>query len=287
MEPKDMLIDFETIEKHLDHAHQKYRGIEAIPIDKIVGSLDRYHDFTEGFLPKQEKTSAKYESVKQAVVAGKNLPPIKVYQIFDSYFVIDGHHRVTVAKNEMSAAAIDAEVIEIHFDIELSPNKKYSVDTEQAKEFLVRLEEDAFEKKTFLKNSILVYPLKVTDLTSYGKLYEEILDFRKNYQFGEVSKKGIIYASYLWYETRLLPAVNIILQEKLLEHFPNRTYTDLYVWITQHKYFLSQKAGHDVGFDLSKKDFLQKYRKVKFLDLIPQIVQDIVGGIKREIRQKL
>ena len=106
MEENKKLIDFDTIEKNLEHTHQKYRGVEAIPIDKIVGSLGRYNDFNDEFLPQSGRISAKYENVKDAMLAGKILPPIKVYQIFDSYFVIDGHHRVTVAKKRLNAAAI-------------------------------------------------------------------------------------------------------------------------------------------------------------------------------------
>jgi len=284
MEENDKLIDFGTIEKNLEHTHQRSKGVEAIPIDKIVGSLGRYNDFNNEFLPQSDRISAKYENVKDAMLSGKILPPIKVYQIFDSYFVIDGHHRVTVAKKEMNATAIDADVTEIHFDIGLSPDKQYTYDTEQAKKFLIRLEEDSFEKNTFLKNAILVYPVKVTDLTSFSKLYEEINDFKRNYNGGELAKKAIIYASLLWYETRFLPAVKIILEENILDRFPERTYTDLYLWIQQHKYFLSQKAGHDVGFDFTKQDFLKKYRKAKFFELVPPVIKEIVQGIKQELK---
>ncbi len=284
MEETNKLIDFDTIEKNLEHTHQKFKGVEAIPIEKIVGSLGRYNDFNDEFLPQNNRISPKYENVKDAMMGGKILPPIKVYQIFDSYFVIDGHHRVTVAKKELNAAAIDAEVTEIHFDIGLSPDKKYTYDTEHAKRFLIRLEEDAFMKNTFLNNEILVYPLKVTDLTSFSKLYEEILDFKRNYNNGELAKKAIVYASLLWYETRFLPAVKIIIEENILDRFPSRTYTDLYLWIQQHKYFLSQKAGHDVGFDFTKEDFLKKYRKTKFYDLVPPVIREIVQGIKQELK---
>jgi hypothetical protein len=279
-EEKNKLIDFDSIEKNLQHVHQLNKGVMPIPINKIVGSLGRYNDFTEGFLPHRDRISAKYESVKQAVLSGKIMPPIKVYQILDNYFVIDGHHRVTVAKNEMNAAEIDAEVIEIHFDLELSPEKKYSYDTAQAKQFLIKLEEDAFQKATFLRNNILIHPVKVTDLTSYGKLYEEIQDFRRNYDSGALAKRSVIYASYQWYETRFLPAAKIIIDEDILKNFHNRTYADLYLWIQQHKYFLSQNAGYDVGFDYTKDDFVHKFRRSKFLDLMPTLVLDIVRGIK-------
>ena len=287
MEEKSTLIEFDEIEKNLEHTHQKYRGVEAIPIEKIVGSLGRYNDFNDEFLPQTAGISPKYESVKHALLSGKMLPPIKVYQIFDSYFVIDGHHRVTVAKVEMNAEAIDAEVIELHFDIALSPEKKYTYDNDRAKRFLIRLEEDTFRKKVFLNSNLLVYPMKVTDLTSYGKLYEEIVDFRKNYNHGELAKKAIVYASLMWYEARFLPAVKIIIEENILDRFHERTYTDLYLWIQQHKYYLSQKAGHDVGFDYTKDDFIAKHKKSRFFEIVPSVLKDIVRGIKQELKERV
>ena len=283
MNNKNALIEFSSIEKNLENVNQVNLGIKTIPIDKIVGSLGRYQDFTQEFLPAKERVSAKYESVKDLLLAGKILPPIKVYQILDRYFVIDGHHRVTVAKKELNAKDIDAEVIKILFDLKLSSDKKYTYSTERAKEFLIRLEENIFERKTYLRSSILIYPIKVTELTSFGKFYEEINIFRKNYNKGELAKKPIFFASYLWYEKRFLPSVKIILEENILDHFPNRTSADLYLWIQLHKYYLSQKAGHDVGFDFTADDFLKKYRRSKFLDLFPDRVLDIVRGIKKGI----
>jgi hypothetical protein len=278
-EHNNTLIDFNSVEKNLEHVHQRNLGIQQIPIDKIVGSIGRYADFTEGFRFHEDRISAKYEWIKRAMLDGRILPPIKVYQILDNYFVIDGHHRVTVAKSSMGAIEVDAEVIKIDFDIKLSPDKHYNYDTDQAKNFLIKLEEDAFQRETFLKNDILAHPMKVTDLTSFGKLYEEVKDFRKNYNSGEFAKKHIIFASYTWYETRFLPAIKIMMDEHVLDGFKNRTYTDLYLWIQQHKYFLSQQAGHDVGFDFTKHDFIQRYRKVKFLDILPGVFKDIVHKI--------
>ncbi|MFC1501467.1 metallophosphoesterase [Elusimicrobiota bacterium] len=280
---KNTLIDFTNIEKHLENVSQINLGIKTISIFKIVGSLGRYDDFSEGFLAKKEKSSLKYESVKDVMLSGKILPPIKVYQILDNYFIIDGHHRVTVAVNELGAKEIDAEVIKIRFKMNLSVNRKYQYNTDRARRFLIKLEEDEFQKNTCLINDVLKYPLKVTDLTSFAKLHEEILNFKKNYKNGELSKKSIIYSSYLWYEKRFLPTVEVILAEDILTHFKGRTYTDLYIWIQEHKYYLSKKSGHKVGFDFTKNDFLQKYRRSKFFELIPDVVVDIVKGIKNEI----
>ena len=88
-----------------------------------------------------------------------------------------------------------------------------------------------------------------------------------------------MFVSYKWYAERFLPAVELMKEEKILSKFANRTYTDLYVWIQKHKYFLSQQAGHDVGFDFTAHDFMAKYKDKKFLDIIPSIFTDIIKNL--------
>jgi len=277
---RDHLVNFYTIQENLERVHQRNLGLQTIPIDKIVGSLDRYEDFSRSFGLNEEWSSEKFKSVKRVMEAGKILPPIRVYQVVNQYFVIDGHHRVAVAKNVLGAKDIDAEVILIKFDLTLSPKKMYRHLSERTIDFLIQLEEHFFQKKTGLRNNILRYPLKVTELTSYAKIYEEIQDSQRKSKSEDRRKKSIMEASYDWYETRFLPAVEIIHKEYILEHFSTRTYTDLYVWLQLHKYYLSLKAGRDVGFEQTKEDFIKKFGKPKFLDLIPEKVQDIMEFLK-------
>ncbi len=273
---KDILVDFSVIEKSIQTYTLKDRGIEAIPIDKIIGSLGRYLDFSETLLPKKTDGSSRYEYIKSLMEKGINLEPIQVYQVLDNYFIIDGHHRVSVAKNEFKAKYIDAQVTEIKFNYKLSKDKNYTFDSESTKKFLIKLEEDTFQHATFLNNKILIHPLKVTELKSFALLQQEILDFKKNYNNGELAKKSIIFSSYKWYAERFLHALNLMKKEDILSKFKNRTFTDLYVWIQRHKYFLSQQAGHDVGFDFTAHDFMEKYKDKKFLDIIPSIFTDII-----------
>ncbi len=278
---ESILADFSTIEKNLPTYTLKNKGIIAIPIDKIIGSLGRYLDFSETLLPKRSDGSSRYEHIKNLMEKGVNLAPIQVYQILDSYFIIDGHHRVSVAKNEFKAKYIDADVMEVKFDFELSKDKNYIFDSESTKKFLIKLEENAFEKETLLNNDILIYPIKVTELKSYAILNQEILDFKQNFNDGELLEKSIMFVSYKWYAERFLPAVKLIKQEKILSKFSKRTYTDLYVWIQKHKYFLSQQAGHDVGFDFTAHDFMEKYKDKKFPDIIPSVFTDIMKILVR------
>ncbi|MDR3113065.1 MAG: DUF4032 domain-containing protein [Endomicrobium sp.] len=282
-EKNDVLVDFGSIEKNLRKYKIKEKGVQAIETEKIVGSLGRYRDFSENLLPRHGDSGLRYESIKQCLLNGVNFPPIKVYQVLDSYFVIDGHHRLMAARKVFNAKYIDAEVLEVHFEFEISPNKSYSYDTEKAREFLIKLEEHFFQKKTFLSNAVLKRPLKVTELKSYGKLYEEIENYRASANSGEFQKKHIFFASYSWYEKRFLPAVEIMDENNILDGFPNRTYTDLYVWIQQHKYYLSQKTGYDVGFDFTAHDFLKKYKKSKGLYMLPSKIKEVVKNIKEQI----
>ena len=279
---ESILADFFTIEKNLPAYTLKSKGIIAIPIDKIIGSLGRYLDFSETLLPKRSDGSSRYDYIKNLMEQGVNLAPIQVYQILDNYFIIDGHHRVSVAKNEFKAKYIDADVMEIKFDFDLSKDKNYFFDSESTKKFLIKLEENAFQRETLLNNDILIYPLKVTELKSYAVLKQEILDFKQNYHDGELSKKSMMFVSYKWYEKRFLPAVKLILEEKILSKFADRTYTDLYVWIQKHKYFLSQHAGHDVGFDFTAHDFMEKYKDKNFLEVFPSIFKDIIKNLVRK-----
>jgi len=105
-----ILLDFSSIEQNLKNYTFKNKGVLAIEIDKIIGSLGRYFDFTENLLPKRDVLTTRYERIKKIMTEGGILPPIQVYQILDNYFIIDGHHRVAIAKNELNAKYIDADV---------------------------------------------------------------------------------------------------------------------------------------------------------------------------------
>ena len=83
-----ILVDFSTIEKNVPIYTLKTRGIQAIPIDKIIGSLGRYLDFSETLLPKRTDGSSRYEYIKSLMEKGVNLEPIQVYQMLDNYFII-------------------------------------------------------------------------------------------------------------------------------------------------------------------------------------------------------
>ena len=109
------LMPFDAV-RHLHPKSESYGGVQAIPIKQIVGSVDRYRDFDHYFLPRYHRPLTKWVGVRRARLEGKELPAIEVYKVGDLYFVKDGHHRVSVARDE-GQYFIDAEIIELNVTV--------------------------------------------------------------------------------------------------------------------------------------------------------------------------
>ena len=114
------LLPFEEVRAYVKANTPRQRVQRTIPLASIVGSVGRYQDFTRGFLPKRDSDRNRWASVGRAVLDQKRLPPIDVYKLGDVYFVQDGNHRVSVAR-QMQADEIDAFVTEIETKVPLQP----------------------------------------------------------------------------------------------------------------------------------------------------------------------
>ena len=112
------LIPFHEVRKRMSPEGESYRGIQAVPIKQIVGSEDRFRDFDRAFLPRQAHTASRWKNIDRAYLHDIRLPPIQLYQVGNVYFVKDGNHRVSVAR-EKGVEFIDAEVIESHIRVPL------------------------------------------------------------------------------------------------------------------------------------------------------------------------
>ena len=112
------LIPFEEA-RQLLHLNQKIcRGLQEIELDKIRGSVGRYHDFTSAFLPRRDNLRQRWQRVWSAR-ATKGLPPVELFKVGQAYFVSDGNHRVSIARME-GQETIDAYVYEYINPLELS-----------------------------------------------------------------------------------------------------------------------------------------------------------------------
>lgn len=86
------------------------KGLQQIDVDKVVGSVGRYREFTRSFLPKDKRVASRWRQVDELFYE-KGFEPIKVYKVSHIYFVMDGNHRVSVSRAH-GLKTIEAYVIE-------------------------------------------------------------------------------------------------------------------------------------------------------------------------------
>jgi hypothetical protein len=92
-------MSFDEVVDALGRRSEHYAGTKVIPLDAIVGSVDKVRDFDRRFRPTSTVSRQRWERLARASRTGEVIPPIDVYQIGDYYFVRDGHHRVSVARS--------------------------------------------------------------------------------------------------------------------------------------------------------------------------------------------
>ncbi len=106
------LPSFEEARRILGGFVRVPRGIRAVPVAKIVGSVGRTRDFDKAFLPKRASAATRWKRVDRAFYGAEELPPVRLFKVGDEYFVEDGNHRVSVARYQ-GVEMIDAEVVEL------------------------------------------------------------------------------------------------------------------------------------------------------------------------------
>ncbi|MGQ9473688.1 MAG: DUF4032 domain-containing protein [Candidatus Caldatribacteriaceae bacterium] len=235
-EEKAPIWAFGDISKKLNLANRVYRGLQVVPVVKIVGSVGRAKDLLPGF--RMRNPDARYYRVRRAMERGEILPPIIVYKVGDEYYVLDGNHRVAVAK-ELGIEFLDAEVIEFF------PSERRESRTLRAK----RIE---FENLTGLRGidagEPRHYDVFLNYIENYGKMMEQSLQ----------RKIPLEEAALNWFLCVYTPAVQKIIEEGLEEKFPEKSLADIFAYVMDYKWYKSQKEGHDIGFDRAIKGFVKE-----------------------------
>ena len=99
-EPDDVsyMLPFEEVVAALGRTSEHDLGIQLIPLESVVGTVDRKRSqFDRDFRPSAD-VRARWERIAAARRRGEAMPPIDVYRVGDLHFVKDGHHRVSVAR---------------------------------------------------------------------------------------------------------------------------------------------------------------------------------------------
>jgi len=107
------LLSFDDVRRVLVANNRLQRGTRVVEVDQIVGSVGRWRDFDRSFLPARASVGQRWKRIDRAFQRGEDLPPVELYEIGDAYFVVDGHHRVSVARYH-DVPTLEAAVAEFH-----------------------------------------------------------------------------------------------------------------------------------------------------------------------------
>jgi hypothetical protein len=107
------LLSFDDVRRVLVANNRLQRGTRVVEVDQIVGSVGRWRDFDRSFLPARASVGQRWKRIDRAFQRGEDLPPVELYEIGDAYFVVDGHHRVSVASYH-DVPTVEASVAEFH-----------------------------------------------------------------------------------------------------------------------------------------------------------------------------
>ena len=232
------LLSYEDVRQKLKATGATPRGVRDIPLDAIVGSVGRYSDFTRSFLPKQNSDLDRWTRVEVAASRSTELPAIEVYQVGDAYFVLDGNHRVSVARQK-GLEYISAHVTEVHTRVPLSPDI-------QPDDLIIKAEAVAFLESTHLDEYCTGADLAVSIPGQYDRLVNHIEVHRYFIEEQEGHEIPFEEAACRWYHKAYLPVVQVIRAQGILRDFPGRTETDLFLWISQHRVAIRQELGLDL-----------------------------------------
>lgn len=270
-----MLKSFKEVQKKEAAYETRDRGIRSVPLAQIVGSIGRYLDFDERFRIRPHVPVERLEKIKNRMRSGRRLPPVKLYQIKNEYFALDGNHRIAAA-NALGHDEIRAKVTEF------IPSKG------SAENLLYR------EKARFDDQTQLPYTIELTDFGQYELLIEQIHRHREFLAKEGITPVTLPEAAKDWYTTVYQPLIAIIKKGGLIEHFPGRTLADLYTYISVHQWKINDH-GLRYGIGISElvpktmeafRDKMAKLTETQYPEMLREITAFVLINVaaKKEMR---
>ena len=228
-EPDDVsaMLPFEEVVAALGRRSQRDLGIRRIPLDAVVGTLDRRHgEFDRSFRPASPVVRGRWERISTARRRGEPMPPVEVYKIGDLYFVEDGHHRVSVAR-ALGDEDIEAHVREVQ--TQLGADRAL-----QLRELPLKRHERIFHERVPLPAAARDR-IQLSDEWRYAQLAEmiESWGFRASHASGKLLSRREMAAS--WFHEEYEPVVQVLRE---LDVGGEGTETERYLRIATLRYLL-------------------------------------------------
>ncbi|HEV8565329.1 MAG TPA: ParB N-terminal domain-containing protein [Actinomycetota bacterium] len=237
---REQLLSLDEVQRRLRVFEQSYVGIRAIPVSKIVGTVSRTGDFDRDFLPRRSEIGERWKRVEETFAEG-DFPPITVYELDGSYFVVDGHHRVAVAR-QWGVETIDAEITRLRGRWRLPEGADIG-------RIIMAEQQQLFLEESGLARARPEARIEFSRPPGYIELLENIKIHGYNLivERGEILSKEEIAAD--WYDRVYLPTVGAIKREGLWDLWPHATKADLFLWVSQRRRELFPDLG---GMDIDE-----------------------------------
>jgi DNA-binding Lrp family transcriptional regulator/uncharacterized ParB-like nuclease family protein len=254
----------------------RVRGVRTIPLDRIVGSVGRYNDFDARFRIRSHMPVERLEAIKQAYRAGKSLPPVKLYQIKNEYYVLDGNHRIAALK-EIGREEVRARIVEF------IPSKKSMVN-------LIYREKAEFDDLTRLPAEI-----ELTEPGQYRHLIRQLNDHQKYLQAQTGRETALRDAALDWYRTIYSPLIEIIRNGNLQRHFPGRSLGDLFVYISVYQWEKSDRErSYGIGVNSLVPQNMEEFRakmatldKTEYPDMLRKITVFVLMRVEARKEKRI
>ena len=227
-EPDDVnvILPYEEVIHALGFVSERSLGLHVVPLDAIVGTIDRQRDFDRGFRPTSRRVRSRWEHIAAAMRRGESLPPVDLVKVGEIYFVNDGHHRVSVAR-ALGLSDIDAYVTEVITRVDAGGAMRFT-------DLPVKSHERVFFERVPLPDDARD-EISLTDPWDYARLAEgvEAWGFRAMQEQGEPLDRAA--TARLWLEHEYRPVVAMVREAGLIRE---ATETEAYMRIAAERYRL-------------------------------------------------
>jgi hypothetical protein len=267
----DDLLSFRDVQEQLKLSEPGADAhLEEIPLDRVVGSVGRYRDFNRAFLPRGHIDPQRWTRVAGSAAP---LAPIRVFRIGDVYFVQDGNHRVSVARAR-NQKSIMARVIDIPVRVPLGPDTSPD-------DLILKSGYAEFLEKTSLDRLCAEEHIEMTRPGSYRSLLQHIEVHQFYMGLRSRHYPTLPEAAAHWYQEVYLPVVERIRDSGILAHFPGRTVSDLYLWISENRARLQMRyAVHDEARK-AVEDFAEEQQRESLLGRLRGRLRHLLARLQR------
>jgi hypothetical protein len=232
--PARDLLPLDEATRKLQPFARRHLGLQVIPVSQIVGTDSRGSDFDRDFLPRRPEIGLRWRSVEGAFPEG-GFPPIAVYKLGDAYFIIDGHHRVAIAR-QRRMETIDAEVTE------LTARWHLPADADLV-ELIHAEQERIFMEDSGLARARPDAQIRFCKPAGYLELIEnvQIHGYHLMINAGRALTREEIAGD--WYDQVYLPSVEAIRAEGLHDVHPGHTDADFFLCVYYRRRELYPEVG--------------------------------------------